>query len=120
MVARDVNRLNETSGLLTGEGHLTYSANLGNYAEIESLIDDVVEKCGKISGFVHCAGICFNLCSVVIKRGDKTPLLFMWGYSRFKIFPHLSARCSKNSLALLTFAFLNIFRSIVVNFTSVF
>ena len=57
LIARNIDRLQETISLLEGEDHLFYSLDITKFSEIEPVIKDVVNKLGKISGFIHSAGI---------------------------------------------------------------
>lgn len=63
LVARNVERLNETKALCVGDGHVIESVDITNAEQIKIL----VEKLPSLDGIVHCAGI-----------GDKhLPLKFL-------------------------------------------
>ena len=57
LVARNEDRLKSTLSEMKAGNHLYYSLDVTSYDEIESVIQDVVLKIGKISGFIHSAGI---------------------------------------------------------------
>jgi len=57
LIARDEERLKETFDKLESGNHLFYSQDIVEYDELESIIKDTVAKTGKISGFIHSAGI---------------------------------------------------------------
>lgn len=50
---RNVERLEQTLGMLSGEGHFAVAADLSEEAGVAQL----VEKCPELDGVVHCAGI---------------------------------------------------------------
>ena len=57
LVALEDDKLNETLKLLPQGNNLCYTQDITKYEEIDSIISDAVSKVGKISGFVHSAGI---------------------------------------------------------------
>lgn len=57
LIARNENRLEETVSLMDGDGHSAFLFDVSAVDEIEDLIKRVVEKSGKLDGFVHAAGI---------------------------------------------------------------
>lgn len=61
---RDKGRLNETLGMLRNDEnqcHAMMACDLTDYAEVERMISQVVEKMGRIDGVLHCAGISTTL-----------------------------------------------------------
>lgn len=56
-IGRNENKLNETINSLSEGKHLKYSSDITNYDGLEDIISDAVSKVGKISGFIHSAGI---------------------------------------------------------------
>ncbi len=58
LVARNVERLQETKSLLSGDGHCVWEYDLSEVQGIGQLVNDVVkaDSC-KLNGLVHCAGI---------------------------------------------------------------
>ena len=58
LIARNQSRLKETINKLNNKGnHLSYTIDLTEFSKLENIIDDVVSKLGKISGYIHAAGI---------------------------------------------------------------
>lgn len=57
LIARNKERLKETYNKLEKGNHLIISQDVTEYDKLEEIIITAVEKIGKISGFVHSAGI---------------------------------------------------------------
>ena len=57
LVARDKQRLGETYNLIEKGNHLIFSQDITEYDELENIVKNSVERIGKISGFLHSAGI---------------------------------------------------------------
>lgn len=57
LIARNEERLQETMALLEGEGHQYYVYDLRKTEGIEQLVSGIIAVCGKVSGFLHCAGV---------------------------------------------------------------
>jgi len=57
LVARSEEKLNETLGMMEGEGHAIYSFDLSQIDKIEGLIKQIIQENGVLNGLVHCAGI---------------------------------------------------------------
>ncbi len=59
VVMLDLNQqgLEETLTSMKGTGHLYNVCDLTDFEALSSLVEEVVEQCGKIDGLVHCAGI---------------------------------------------------------------
>lgn len=57
LIARNEERLRETLGLMHGSGHFYYTFDLQNINGIKDLVLSIVDKAGKIDGFVHAAGV---------------------------------------------------------------
>jgi len=49
--------LEETRALLVGEGHFYKACDLTDFAALPNLVKEIIEQCGAVDGFVHCAGI---------------------------------------------------------------
>lgn len=49
--------LDETMSLLVGEGHLCKACDLTVFDALPTLVKEIIEECGCLDGFVHCAGI---------------------------------------------------------------
>lgn len=57
LVARNKQRLSETLSSMEGEGHLSVSIDLINFAELKDCVKNIVGQVGPINGLVNCAGI---------------------------------------------------------------
>lgn len=57
LIARNEERLQETMELLEGDGHKYFSYDLWETEGIEQLVSGIIAACGKVSGFLHCAGV---------------------------------------------------------------
>jgi len=57
LIDKDKEGLKQTFSKLESGDHLSYSQNLTDYPDLESVIKSAVSKTGKISGFIHSAGI---------------------------------------------------------------
>lgn len=61
LVARNKQRLLDTLSLLEGEGHVSVSFDLTNFAELKDCVKSIVGQVGPINGLVNCAGISTTL-----------------------------------------------------------
>lgn len=57
LIARNLEKLNETFDILEGEGHTMYSFDLKQVEGIERLVKQIVTQSGALNGLVHSAGI---------------------------------------------------------------
>lgn len=57
LIARNKERLKETYNRLYKRNHLIISQNITEYDKLEEVVNTAVHKVGKISGFVHSAGV---------------------------------------------------------------
>lgn len=57
LIGRNEDKLRETMSLLSKGSHQYFVFDVTNYSEIEGIVNDAVSKTGKISGFIHSAGI---------------------------------------------------------------
>jgi len=57
LIARSKERLKETYNKLDKGNHLIISQDITEYNKLEEIVNTAVDKIGKISGFVHSAGI---------------------------------------------------------------
>ena len=57
LIARNEERLEQTKNQLSDKNHLSYSFDVTEFEKIKDIINDAVEKVGKIDGFIHSAGI---------------------------------------------------------------
>jgi len=56
LVGRDLKRLENAFTLLCGDGHSYHELDVTDTSKLNIMIDGIVEKTGKISGFIHSAG----------------------------------------------------------------
>ncbi len=62
LLARNTERLHETAQMMYNqEKHYAVSVNLTDYVRVEEVVKDIVNKVGRISGVLHCAGISTTL-----------------------------------------------------------
>lgn len=57
MIGRHVERLNETSSQMAGDGHMAIAYDLTDFVHLKDMVKDIVTKMGTIDGLVNCAGI---------------------------------------------------------------
>lgn len=57
LVARNKEKLEQTFNKLNEGSHITFAQDITEYDKLEEIVNISVEKIGKISGFVHSAGI---------------------------------------------------------------
>jgi NAD(P)-dependent dehydrogenase (short-subunit alcohol dehydrogenase family) len=57
LIGRDENKINYTLKEMTPGRHIYYIQDIREYEKIENIVSDSVQKLGKVSGFVHSAGI---------------------------------------------------------------
>ncbi|NLT01067.1 MAG: SDR family oxidoreductase [Acholeplasmataceae bacterium] len=57
LFGRNRDRLDEVYKNLSPGNHLAFQVDITDYDKIEPLIEEIVDKVGKISGFVSCAGV---------------------------------------------------------------
>ena len=57
LIARNMERLKDTFNKLKKGNHLIISQDITEYNKLEEVVNTAVDKIGKISGFVHSAGI---------------------------------------------------------------
>jgi len=85
IIGRDEERLLNTFNSLEGNGHLYYLLDLTQYDEIETVIQDAVNKIGKLSGFIHSAGIEVTKPLKVMDHEDYNNLFSVNVISAFEI-----------------------------------
>lgn len=56
LIARNKERLRDTINSLEGESHTDIAFDLTSFSEYSHLSSRIFQNCGKIAGFVHCAG----------------------------------------------------------------
>jgi len=85
IIGRNEERLLYTFNSLEGNGHLRYLLDLIQYDEIETVIQDAVNKIGKISGFIQSAGIEITKPFKVMNHEDYNNLFSVNVISAFEI-----------------------------------
>jgi NAD(P)-dependent dehydrogenase (short-subunit alcohol dehydrogenase family) len=96
LVARNKERLKETVSLCSGEGHLIYSLDITEFEKIDALIKDAVEKIGKISGFIHSAGIEVTMPFRMIKASKYYDIFNINVFSAFEFIKVISKKQNVN------------------------
>jgi len=84
LFARDEDRLKETLDQLEEGDHLYYAFDITKYDEIEQKIVEAVSKIGKISGFIHSAGIEMTLPLPVMKSQEYEKMFAVNTISAFE------------------------------------
>ena len=69
-VARNQERLDETTSQMEGAGHHSYSYDLGNADGISELVNTIVADNGRLDGMVYAAGIEKTLPFKLLKPSD--------------------------------------------------
>ncbi|MBR2661636.1 MAG: SDR family oxidoreductase [Clostridia bacterium] len=82
MVARREEKLAEVSCLLEGSNHSYYVADLSNVDQIEGLVKQIANECGKIDGLVYSAGISVNN-PINLSKPEKVRDVFMINFFGF-------------------------------------
>lgn len=59
LLARNLERLEQTKQEMRGDGHGIYAFDLCRVEEIESLLTQIVQEHGKLDGIMYCAGDCY-------------------------------------------------------------
>lgn len=90
LIALEEDKLNETMKLLLDGNNLSYAQDITKYEEIDNVITDAVSKVGKISGFIHSAGIEMTLPLNVLKPENYSKVYSVNVISAFEISKRLS------------------------------
>jgi NAD(P)-dependent dehydrogenase (short-subunit alcohol dehydrogenase family) len=90
LIALEDDKLNETINLLHGDKNLCYTQDITKYEEIDNIISDAVSKVGKISGFIHSAGIEMTLPLNVLKPENFSRTYSVNVISAFEISKRIS------------------------------
>lgn len=56
LIGRDTNKLQKVLSELETGNHTYFSIDITKYQELENMVSTIVEKFGKVSGFIHSAG----------------------------------------------------------------
>jgi NAD(P)-dependent dehydrogenase (short-subunit alcohol dehydrogenase family) len=92
LIALEEDKLLETKNLLLGGNNLFYTMDITRYEEIERIISDAVSKVGKISGFVHSAGIEMTLPLNILKPEHYAKVYSVNVISAFEISKKISQK----------------------------
>lgn len=96
MVALEEDKLNLTLDSLPNGNNLSYHQDITKFEEIEKIISDAVGKLGKISGFIHSAGIEMTLPLNVIKPENYLRAYAVNVISAFEISKRISHKKNIN------------------------
>ena len=91
LVARNKERLEETVSCLEGTGHSYFSFDLKETDGIKELLSDVVAENGKLSGFLHCAGMEITKPAQLLTPDDYDELWKVNALSAFEMTKLLSS-----------------------------
>ena len=105
LIARNKERLKETFDKLESGNHLYYSQDITNYHKLEPIIKNAVTAVGKISGFIHSAGIEMTLPFNVLKPAKFEEVYSINVISAFNIAQLISKK--KYSGAKASFVFIS-------------
>ena len=75
LIGRNEENLEKIMALLSKGDHQYYVFDVTNYSEIEDLVIDTVNKSGKVSGFIHSAGIELSL-PINVTKPEHYEVLF--------------------------------------------
>ena len=81
LVARNEEKLKETVSMMPGTGHDIFPFDVTHVEEIENLIKTIVEKNGKVNGFVHAAGVFPRKPLNMTKYGFLTEIMTLHAHS---------------------------------------
>lgn len=113
LIARNESNLQETLKQMKGIGHQIYSFDVTKYALIEDLVSDSVGKIGKITGFIHSAGIEITKPVKVMKASDYELLFSVNVIAGYEFIKHISKK--KYSEDFSSFIFIASIMGVVAN-----
>lgn len=90
LIGRNVERLQETCDLMEGDGHFVFSFDVTQVNLIKDLIELIVNKVGKIDGFIHAAGIEKTLPLKILSIDDYESLFKVNALSSFEFIHQFS------------------------------
>ena len=96
MIALEEDKLIETMSLLEPGNNFYYARDITKYDEIDSIISDAVSKSGKISGFIHSAGIEMTFPLNVLKPENFNKVYAVNVISAFEISRRISHKKNIN------------------------
>lgn len=104
LLARREDKLRETISLLKEGKHLYYSIDITDFGTLEPVISEAIEKSGKISGFVHCAGKEITLPLNMMNNkvyNDIFPVNVFSAFELIKILTNKKYICPEASIVLI-------------------
>lgn len=90
LLARDQERLQKVLSELSGFGHAYYSLDLQDFNSYANIINDIVIKNGKVSGFIHSAGIEATIPLNALKKDTFSRVFEINTISFFELVRYLS------------------------------
>lgn len=91
LIARNEERLNQTLNQMEGEGHLVKPYDLTVVDGIKGLLSSIVEKVGKVDGFIHAAGIEISKPVKLLSMDDYNTVFKINALSGFEFIHQLSS-----------------------------
>jgi len=92
LIDRNLKELEKTSALVGDKKSLYYGSDVTDYPNLEVIIKDAVSKLGKISGFIHSAGIGMTKPIKLLKIEDYIKVISINTISAFEIVRILSKK----------------------------
>lgn len=90
LIGRNVERLQETCDLMEGDGHFVFSFDVTQVDLIKDLIGLIVDKVGKVDGFIHAAGIEKTLPLKILSIDDYESIFKVNALSSFEFIHQFS------------------------------
>jgi len=90
MIARNIERLNETMSLMENGNHIVVDMDITDFEKIPDIIEESVKRIGKISGFIHSAGIEITLPLKYMKKEHYEKMMLINVLSGFEFIKVLS------------------------------
>ena len=112
----DINKdgIDKTLALMESRNHISYQQDITKYGELETIIQNSVSKVGKISGFIHSAGIEMTLPIKAMKSDYYEKIFAVNTISGFEIAKLISKKkyvCNENA----SFVYIASIMSVVAN-----
>ncbi len=105
-VGRDERRLSELSDELKMRSHVSCAvckADVTRFDEIPDVVSDIVAKCGRISGFVHCAGAASTVPLRTMDAEEYRRLYDVNAVAGFEFARHISSRKNSENAGSMVF-----------------
>lgn len=85
LIARREQELEQTINQMSGKGHHFFCFDLANTANIQDLVNNIIDFSGPIAGFVHCAGAEISLPLSMLKQKHYETLMAINVYSALEL-----------------------------------